>query len=111
MGSDTKGPTPRAPRLSLSVPVVLQSSEGRVKGHSIDVSESGILVRFEQPVDYWMEGRLMAMFGESYVIINVRAMRIEGRQTGLAFLIANDDDRASVTKLLEHAQTPLRLPA
>jgi PilZ domain-containing protein len=106
MGSDEKVFAPRAPRFDLRTPVVLHLPEGIVKGYSVNVSESGMLAKFDRPVDIWAEGRLSADVGEWNLSINFRVARIEGRDTGLCFHIANEGDRKTIQKLIEYATQP-----
>jgi PilZ domain len=103
MGSDANVFPPRAPRFDLRTPVVLLLPQGIVKGYSVNVSESGMLARFDRLVDIWAEGRLEAVIGDWDISINIRVARIEGRETGLRYNIANEGDRMTIQRLIEHA--------
>jgi hypothetical protein len=103
MGSDAKVLAPRAPRFDFRTPVVLFLPQGIMKGYSVNVSESGMLAKFDRPVDIWAEGRLSADVGEWNLSINIRVARIEGRETGLSYHIANEGDHKTIQKLIEFA--------
>jgi hypothetical protein len=108
MGSDTNGLIARAPRFRLRKPIVLHLPEGHVKGHSLDVSESGMLAVFEEPLDDWLTGRLFTLVGETSLGIEVRVARVNGREAGLTFHNISASDRATIQELLGHAgKTPL----
>jgi hypothetical protein len=110
MGSDTNGPFySRAYRFDLKMPIFLDLPEGRVKGRSLDVSESGMLAFFEQPLDVWLTGRLSAVIGGWQISINVRVARVDGRKTGLNFLVGSRGDLVTIQKLIElAANQPLK---
>jgi hypothetical protein len=54
-------------------------------------------------MDVWATGCLHAAVGDSHVELNVRVARADGREAGLTFRIANDDDREAIQKLIDYA--------
>lgn len=104
MGSDPQGIfVPRAPRFVLKTPVVLEFPDDTVKGHSINVSESGMAATFAQRMDLWAKGSLSVAVGDSDISLNVRVARADGREAGLNFQIASEADRLAVQKLIAYA--------
>jgi hypothetical protein len=104
MGSDSRRIfVPRAPRFVLETPVSIELSEGTIKGQSVNVSESGMAAIFEELMDVWAKGPLHAEVGDSHITLNVRVARANGREAGLTFLIAGDDDREAIQKLIDCA--------
>jgi hypothetical protein len=94
---------PRDPRYEIEIPVVLHLPDSSVKGHSINISESGIFAAFHREIEPWVKGRLSAQFGDWHVDFAVRVARIQGQMAGLAFLNLSDEDRAIIRKFLEQS--------
>jgi len=104
MGSDSKRIfVPRASRFVLKTSIYIQFPEGTIKGRSINVSESGMAAVFQQSMDMWAKGRLYAAVVDSHVNLNVRVSRADGREAGLNYQIATDNDRIAVQKLIDYA--------
>ncbi len=98
-------PTNRSTRCSLEVPLSFKTSDGMITGQTIDVSESGILVRLDSPVELWLVGELSLTAGEYYIQIEARVARTFGDGCGLSFLIENDMDRLSIGILYDYAKS------
>lgn len=113
MGSGTNSFISRAPRFALKVPVVLYLRDHMASGQSINVSESGMLARFDRTLDIWLKGHLCAVAGEWHLSIDVHIARVDGRVTALAFEIKGEGDRTTIQKLIELAEHehPAALPA
>ena len=111
MGSDTSSFSPRAPRFELKVPVVLYLRDHMASGQSVNVSESGMLVRFDRTLEIWLKGHLCAVAGEWHLSINVHIIRVDGQLTALAYEIGSEGDRATIRKLIELAEHDLAAPA
>jgi hypothetical protein len=107
MGPDASGITPRAPRFDLKVPLVLYLRDRIASGHSVNVSESGMLATFDRRLEAWLTGHLCVVAGEWHLAIDVRIVRVEGRVAAMAFEIANEGDRATIRKLIECANPGL----
>ena len=92
--------SPRATRFLLDVPISLIEDGSERIGQGINVSESGLLATFDQPPELWTDGQLLLQAGEHHLSIKARVARVQGRQAGFAFLINNDNDRATVSILV-----------
>jgi hypothetical protein len=104
MGSDSQRTFyARAARFDLKTPLLFRLPEGIVKGRSINVSETGMLAVFEQRMDLWATGRLSTATEDSHVDLDVRVARADGREAGLNFQIASEDDRIAIQKLIAYA--------
>jgi PilZ domain len=91
----------RSFRSDLGLPVRFFSAEGLITGHSVNISASGMLARFDKPVAIWMVGELNIHLDEGYINLRARVARIAGREAGLAFYIDDDDDRLAIGRLLD----------
>jgi hypothetical protein len=100
MGPDA---TPRAPRFDIKVPLVLYLRDRIASGHSINVSESGMLATFNRRLDPWAAGHLCAVAGELHLAIDVHVVRVEGRAAAMAFEVGSEGDRATIRRLIEYA--------
>jgi hypothetical protein len=98
---ETTSFTPRAPRLNLKIPVVFDFDRGRASGQSVNISESGILAVFDRSLDIWITGRLSILVGDSYVRIQARVARVNGRIAALAFRPMSGTDRTIIHNFIE----------
>ena len=103
MGSARPGFTVRASRLSLKTPVMFYFAGGKVRGNSVNISESGMLAEFERGQEDWLKGRILAQIGEWRMSIDVSVVRVEGHLTAFAFRGMSDIDHARIHKLVEDA--------
>jgi hypothetical protein len=94
---------PRAPRFDLHLPIRFFSTDGLATGDCVNVSETGMRVTFERPIDFWLEGELDFRIEDQQFNIKARVVRADVRDAGLLFHINNDADRLTVAKLLELA--------
>jgi hypothetical protein len=90
----------RAPRFDLNLPIRFFSPDGMVSGRCVNVSESGIRITFDRPIDIWLEGDLSFLIGTQYVSIKARVVRVDGRDAGLWFHIHSEADKSVITQLL-----------
>jgi hypothetical protein len=97
----------RAPRYRIKTPLTLHLPGGDRKGHSIDLSESGVWAAFDRGLDLWLEGRLSATLGEWNVDFGVRVARIDGLEAGLVFQGLTDKDRAIIKHFIQHSNGDL----
>jgi hypothetical protein len=111
MGPDAQGFQSRAARFDLKVPLVLYLRDHMTSGQSINVSESGMLARFDRSLEIWLKGHLCVVAGEWHLGIDVHIARVDGRMTALVFEIRSDGDRATIQKLIELADHDLAAPA
>lgn len=104
MGSNETGCVPRAPRLSFQAPIVFRFAYGGMaRGHSQNISESGMLVVFDRILDVWLTGQLLAEFGEWHVNIEARVARVDARTTALTFVNISNKNRTIIRKVIEDA--------
>lgn len=90
----------RSTRFRLDVPISFAGESGTQEGQCLDVSDSGLLATFDNLPDLWTVGLLVLEAGEHYLSINARVARIEARSVGFAFLIDCDNDRATISILI-----------
>jgi hypothetical protein len=103
MNSDVHGFAVRAARFNVRTPVVFHSTEGKVLGHSMNISESGMLAVFDQRLDVGVTGRLTVVIWEWQVDISVRVVRVEGDKAAFAFQKMTRTSRAAIQKLIEQS--------
>jgi hypothetical protein len=107
-GAANRSQTPhfisRDPRYRIKTPLVLHLPDGDRKGHSINMSESGVWAAFDQQLDVWLKGKLSAIFGKRQVDVDVRVARIDGFEAGLSFQGLSDKDRAIIKEFIEESR-------
>jgi hypothetical protein len=91
---------PRATRYPLAVPISFVTDEERYEGHSVNLSESGLLASFSSAPELWVDGKIEMEAGNHYLDIHARVARLEGNGVGLAFCLNTDSDRAAVAVLI-----------
>lgn len=94
------GLIPRAARISVKFPLVFSSSEGRVAGRSLNVSESGALGTFQQPLDVWLSGQLSIGLPSRTILVQTRVVRADGREAAFSFINLDEDDRLALRAVL-----------
>ena len=90
----------RAARYALKVPVRFRSADGLVLGETVDMSASGMLVRFDREMDVWLSGEMSTFVHAHPLTLRVRVIRADDRMAGVAFLIRSDADREAVKELM-----------
>jgi PilZ domain len=105
---------PRSTRYDLELPIRFFSTEGFVTGHLLNVSESGLLVKFDKSVEVWTVGEVSAYVtdvGDGYININARVSRIDNnREAALTFTeSANDYPSIRYLVALAIVRSPLLL--
>ena len=90
----------RATRFKLEIPVSFGGDGFRFEGHCLNVSDTGLLARFNEPPELWIDGELLMEAGGHYLTLYARVARRNNRDVGFAFCINNDNDRASVAILI-----------
>jgi hypothetical protein len=93
----------RPARTSLAVSVLFTADGVQVEGQSVNVSESGLLVNFTQPLDVWTSGELSLVVGEYVLSIHARVARVHDRSAGLSFLVDTDNDRLTIRIMVDYA--------
>lgn len=92
---------PRLTRFHLDLAVSFVADGRTHGGQSLNVSESGLLARFDQLPEIWSEGQLLLEVGERYLSINARVARVHGNDVGLAFSVATENDQETIRILVE----------
>ena len=91
----------RAPRLNLSFPLEFQCEDGLVvKGHCLNLSESGLLAIFDQALDLWTTGDVVLQGGDGACEVPARVARAADSEVGLAFSFRTETQRQAVRSLL-----------
>ena len=91
----------RATRFELDAFVSFVIGQGKHDGQCVNVSESGLLAKFDEPPELWTDGQLSLEAGDHYLGIHARVARIQGNEVGFAFSIQNDNDKAAINILIE----------
>ncbi|MGD0796347.1 MAG: PilZ domain-containing protein [Acidobacteriaceae bacterium] len=103
MGSDIREFVVRAARFDFRTPIIIYMPNGIARGHSVNLSESGMLVTLDRRVDVWDTGRLStAATGERYFSVDVRVVRVEGRLAALTYKNVSESERATIQRVIEH---------
>lgn len=95
----------RPARFNLEVPLCFKTGDDQIIGQTLNVSESGLLVRFPVPLDIWVVGQISLTVGEYYIEIDARVARAQDNDYGLSFLIEDDNDRLAIRILNDFAVT------
>ena len=95
--------TNRARRVQLYLQVVFEHAGGTAEGKAIDISESGILVEFDQVMDVWTTGELSILGQLWHLHIEARVARVDGRQAAFAFRGMTPRARQMVADLIADA--------
>jgi hypothetical protein len=94
------GFTNRAHRVNLKFPVVFEHDCGKTTGQTVDISESGLLVDFDEVLEVWTTGDLLIV-GEGWRLqITARVARVHGRQAAFAFRNMDPNDLAIIRDLI-----------
>jgi hypothetical protein len=88
-------------RMDMDVPVILYLHDRIASGHTVNVSDSGMLATFDRRLDPWATGRLCVVTEKSHLSIQVRIVRVDGSLAGMSFV--SDSDHADIQQLIEHA--------
>lgn len=93
----------RAPRLNLSFPVTFHTGGSALRGHCLNLSESGLLAVFAEPLELWTTGELELVFEEQRALQPARVARTQDRESGMAFVFSGEAQRAFVRAMLQFA--------
>lgn len=96
-------PLDRSARFKLDVPLFFKIGDTQQAGHTVNVSQSGLLAHFDTPLEIWEVGEISLTVGEYYLEIEARVARAEGDDHGLSFIIENDNDRVAIRILNDFA--------
>ncbi len=99
---------PRPSRFDLNVPLSFLTEGEVLNGHCVNVSQSGMLVLFDAPIDLFTEGTLSLTADEYILSIRARVARTQGNDAGMAFFLTTENDHRTVAILLEFATVHLQ---
>ena len=102
-------PLARARRLDLSFPLRFEGDCADASGHCMNVSESGLLARFDRPMEVWDVGELSLHFGEKVLLVRAKVARVNENEAGLAFLLRGEADRLAVEEMVAFATAKTQL--
>jgi hypothetical protein len=95
----------RAQRVNLKFPVVFDHDTGKTTGHTVDISESGLLVDFDEVMDVWTTGDLSIVGKGWHLQIKVRVARVHGQQAAFAFRNMDPHDLVIIRNLIATRST------
>ncbi len=98
----------RAHRIEASFPVEFCVGGEVVQGSCINISASGLLALFDEPLDLWTVGELTLQFAGGLLGIKARVARVAGREAGFSFSLGKGDDRAAIDTAIDFARAGLR---
>jgi hypothetical protein len=102
-GPDTKIFVNRADRIPLELPIAFTYSEGKIRGKSLNISESGILATFDRQLDVWLTGQLSILLPEHPIFVETRIARVDGKIVAMSFRNMRPRDRLIIQTLLKAA--------
>ena len=100
----------RPTRFDLRSPISFIVGDLELTGHCVNVSETGLLVTFDQPIELWISGEILLVAGDYYLNIKARVARTQGLDSGMSFLIETDNDRLTIQILVDFAIHKSRSP-
>lgn len=92
--------TSRAARLSFKFSISFHADGQIVVGESVDLSESGILVKFDEIIEAWIIGELIIQTEKDIFVIRARVARVDGSQAGLVFRPETEAEHEAVRMLI-----------
>lgn len=99
----------RAARFDLSFPLRFVVDSTEIAGHCLNLSESGLLAVFDEPLDLWTTGALHVEYGGQQCVVQARVARAGAYEAGLVFVYAGKSDHGCVQHLLGFAAQHSRL--
>lgn len=99
----------RAPCVDVRFPIAFVTEGSEFPGTCLNISKSGLLGEFANPLDLWTEGELALDFAEGYMGIKARVARAIDREAALIFLFKNAADRQFIETAVELAQAEMRV--
>jgi hypothetical protein len=70
-------------------------------GQCINVSQSGLLARFEKPPELWSRGKIELEAKEHLLTIHARVARRQDNEVGFAFSLDTENDWAAISILIQ----------
>ena len=109
MGAEKIDFNPFDTRREIHVPIMLYLNDRVASGHTVNVSDSGMLAMFDRRLDPWVSGRLSVVTRNCHLSIEVRVVRVDGHLAGMTFV--RDSDHATIQQLIEHAGREMAVQA
>jgi hypothetical protein len=100
--------TARPARFDLNLPLTFVAEGEVLPGHCVNVSQSGMLVQFNTPIELFTTGTLSLTADEYILSIHARVARTQGNDAGMAFFLTTPNDHRTVAILLEFATVHLQ---
>lgn len=100
----------RGPRLRIALPAEFHVGDVQMTGYTRDLSASGVLVRFSEPLLTDGPGKLRLTVETCVMEFEARVAHREFLDTGLSFCFGSDAQRQlieTLVKLLSKRYTPL----
>lgn len=94
----------RAVRVDAKFPVEFVVSGKSIRGACENLSETGLLARFAEQLDIWIDGEVHLHFGTHLLGVKVRVARVVGLQAGLVFRHSDDQQRLEIRDLIRAAR-------
>lgn len=91
----------RSERYDLNIPIEYLQEGRIVLGRCINISESGLLARFDEPLDLWTTGELRLHAGQRSCKLGARVVRVTQREAGLTFSRRSDELSENHSGLIE----------
>ncbi len=91
----------RLPRFKTEVPMDLILGDAIVLGLCLNISESGLLGTFSNPVAIHSEGLLTLYYDERSFQVHAKIDGFEGDEARVEFRFASDKERADIRSLLK----------
>jgi hypothetical protein len=98
--------TNRARRVHINLRVSFDYPDGQAEGQAVDISESGILVEFNQVMEIWTTGKLSIIGQLWHLHIDARIARVKGHQAAFAFRGMTPRARQMVGDLIKDVSIP-----
>ena len=98
----------RSLRYELHFPVEFLAEGRIILGECLNISDSGMLGTFEEPLELWVVGELRLHTGQSSRKLDVRVSRVDGHNAGLLFRHESERDRLFIRSIIEDLIAELR---
>ena len=90
----------RLPRFEVALPIQFQTDTATIEGHTRNLSDTGLLASFVQPLLNGSAGVIRLRFGSSSFEMEAHVTHAEFLDAGLNFLFASDQERQLVRTLV-----------
>jgi len=98
------GLIPRAARASLKLALVFKYAEGEVRGHTVNLSESGVLGSFQEVMEVWLNGQLSILVPDRRpIVVETRIVRVDGCTAAMSLMNLTAYDKTKLQSLVDAA--------